>query len=1037
MINKNQLAVMASTAIILPVISATIYASEEPQPLESTERTTDDFDAVSKVNKNHDSTELSIQDGLLNGTHTEQQFNQNDDIQKVYKNRTNINNENLLENVKNSNYFTENESVRKSDSEKESTLSNFKKSNILDEKSIHVLNITSDLNQKTNNSHNFEAADINETIDTLEIDPSLKMVSGRSQDSAFINGKLKYNVIDTILNNVSVSINDTNYEGSIIIPETVQYNFKKYTVTKIEKNGFAGCGNLTEVVTPKTITNIEEGAFFDCKNLRKVTLNEGLKILGDTYPFGVGVFQDCKNLTEINLPSTLTLLGRYTFYGTKLLSLMIPQNIETFYIGNAPETLQSIIFNSGVKIIEEGALAGCKELTKVELPDTVREIRRFAFMNCESLQSIVIPKTVTKLESEAFSGCKNLRKVTLNEGLISLDDAFSNCENLISVDLPETLATIGSSAFSNCFKLQDLYIPKNVKTIGESAFENCASLKEVKYGGTINDWNLIEIGKYNDKLLLATRYYNQKKEPVSFNFVDVNKNLWYCDWITQAYKYNIMTGLDSTHFGPNNLMTRGMVATVLYRMENSPKVEFKQKFSDVKKGLWFSDAITWASDQGIISGYQSGKFGPSDNITREQMAVMIRNYLNKKSIKTISNESLDRFKDNKQVSDYARSAMQFCVEKGILSGAENGTKLNPGNYATRAECAKLLVNTKNLAQNARTSLVLNELEIQPKLLSMKPEINELSLAKESNNPFNDVMESDWYYNVVIEANSKKLVTGLNTNTFGPNQNMTRGMMATVLYRMAGAPNQNSLMNRFADVKDGIWYTNVIIWASDSQIMNGYGNQKFGPNDLITREQMAVVLRNLMLKMGYQSANTNYLSNYRDSSKVSSFAESAVEFCLANGLMSGTADGKKINPSNNATRAECAKMTVLANKKLESLNSSNLRIKINLGRNDNTQYCYLPHGTKFYSSTVPFVAPGSTDYILDYDNETIIITVFGGPSGPINSKKEFEATLKSFKSYQIYESNYRYYASISNEWFDYKGNKKYQEGIVFNENESKS
>ena len=139
-----------------------------------------------------------------------------------------------------------------------------------------------------------------------------------------------------------------------------------------------------------------------------------------------------------------------------------------------------------------------------------------------------------------------------------------------------------------------------------------------------------------------------------------------------------------------------MVATVLYRMAGAPNVTGKSKFSDVKDGLWYSKAITWAANQGIISGYQNGKFGPDDNVSREQMAVMLRNYAMKKGFNTNTTNNLTKFKDYKNVTSYAKSAMGWAVDKGIISGANNGTRLNPTSNATRAECAKMLLQSYKL-----------------------------------------------------------------------------------------------------------------------------------------------------------------------------------------------------------------------------------------------------------------------------------------------------------------------------------------------------
>lgn len=182
-------------------------------------------------------------------------------------------------------------------------------------------------------------------------------------------------------------------------------------------------------------------------------------------------------------------------------------------------------------------------------------------------------------------------------------------------------------------------------------------------------------------------------------FKDVSSSYWYYDTILEAYQSGLVYGTDSTHFSPNGKMSRAMVATVLWRMAGTPNVSGISGFSDVKNNLWYSKAITWASNLGIISGYGNGKFGPDDPITREQMAVMLRNYcLKYKKMNTTSTNNLTDFSDYKKVSSFAKSAVAWAVDKGIISGTET-KKLNPKNNATRAECTKMLLVTSKLGKS--------------------------------------------------------------------------------------------------------------------------------------------------------------------------------------------------------------------------------------------------------------------------------------------------------------------------------------------------
>jgi len=179
-------------------------------------------------------------------------------------------------------------------------------------------------------------------------------------------------------------------------------------------------------------------------------------------------------------------------------------------------------------------------------------------------------------------------------------------------------------------------------------------------------------------------------------FVDVPNNHWGIEIIREANNLGLIQGYDSTHFGPFDNLTRGMAVTILWRMAGSPSVAGSNSFKDVNKKDWFNTAITWASKNHVVHGYSSTKFGPYDYVTREQLAVMIVNYLYQKGIKTNSNADLSHFKDAYKTNGYALPAMKYCVSKGILSGADGGTNLNPHSTATRVEAAKMLTLTYHI-----------------------------------------------------------------------------------------------------------------------------------------------------------------------------------------------------------------------------------------------------------------------------------------------------------------------------------------------------
>lgn len=174
-------------------------------------------------------------------------------------------------------------------------------------------------------------------------------------------------------------------------------------------------------------------------------------------------------------------------------------------------------------------------------------------------------------------------------------------------------------------------------------------------------------------------------------FEDVDSNEWYYSAIKYSYNNKIIMGYNSTTFAPNDNITRGMLVTILYRMEGSPKVFTTSKFPDVKdSSMYYYKAVNWAASNKIVSGYDTGKFGPDDNITREQLAVILWKYSKYKGKDKDVTADFTKFSDSFKISDYAKKGMNWALGVGVMHGS-NG-KLLPQGTATRAEAAAMLSN---------------------------------------------------------------------------------------------------------------------------------------------------------------------------------------------------------------------------------------------------------------------------------------------------------------------------------------------------------
>ena len=333
---------------------------------------------------------------------------------------------------------------------------------------------------------------------------------------------------------VSVTYSSSGkYSGNIVIPSTVTYNGKQYTVTKIGTGAFRDCTGLTAVTLPNAMTSIGRNAFRDCTGLTTVTISNSVTSIGSY------AFYGCTGLTEVTIPNAMTDIGGWAFTyctglqtviwnahnvqdiplsksGTPMPPFLYCKNLTDFVfgdevehipaylcynltslknlvIGNSVTTIGSYAFSSctGLKKVIWNArnangfqydtpFSDCENLTDFVFGDEVEHIPDYLCYNLTSLKNLVIGNSVTTIRSHAFKGCTGLTEVTIPNSVTSIgSDAFYGCTGLTEVTIPNAVTSIGSSAFSGCTGLTEVTIPNAVTSIGSSAFSGCTGLTEV------------------------------------------------------------------------------------------------------------------------------------------------------------------------------------------------------------------------------------------------------------------------------------------------------------------------------------------------------------------------------------------------------------------------------------------------------------------------------------------------------------------------------------------------------------------------------
>ena len=353
--------------------------------------------------------------------------------------------------------------------------------------------------------------------------------------------KIYYNIV----NNEAEVTNGEQYSGNIKIPSLVTYQDKTYQVTSIGDQAFKYSG-LESIEIPNTIKYIGYYAFYACTNLSSIEIPNSVQSIG------YYVFSNCSNLSTIKLSNSITSITPETFMNCGITSIDIPNSVisiedeafkgcsklEHIYIPSSVTSIGSgafyncskltslnvdeknsiyssvdgVLFNKNkselilcpegktgkyaipefVTAILDGALYGCRQLTSIEIPSSVKSIGPTSFGNCQGLLSISVNKNNSEYSSEdgvLFNKAKS-KLLVFPQGIkggyiipntvtIIGKDAFNNCKGLTSIEIPNSVTDIEWNAFYACSNLTSIEIPKSVSSIKHYAFSNCTGLKKI------------------------------------------------------------------------------------------------------------------------------------------------------------------------------------------------------------------------------------------------------------------------------------------------------------------------------------------------------------------------------------------------------------------------------------------------------------------------------------------------------------------------------------------------------------------------------
>ena len=463
------------------------------------------------------------------------------------------------------------------------------------------------------------------------------------------------------------------------------------SVTSIGEFAFHNCKSLTSMTIPRSVVSIGYDAFGWCESLTSVTILDGVRSIGNS------AFTDCKSLTSVTIPNSVTSIGRGAFSSCASLTGIWVAEGNSHYVSDA----SGVLFNK-----DKTTLVQCPGAFAVyTIPGSVTSIGDDAFSGCASLTSATIPDSVTSIGNYAFSCCGSLTDVyftgtetawncitigTANDALKNANIHCNYASHTHSYKDVVTAPTCTAKGYTtHTCSCGDSYVDTYVDALGH-AWDNGKVTKEPTETETgVKTFTCTRCGETKAETIPATG----SDVDVTEMFSDVTKN-WAYPGIQYCVTHKLMGSTGGDKFAPTMTTTRAQIVQILYNLEGEPKVSGTTPFTDLTQD-WYQDAVLWAYQTGVVAGTSSTTFEPDLPVTREQIAVILMEYMTRvlKLERTWTPADLSGFPDADSVSDWAKDAMADAVTLGLISGASNGgqTYLEPQGSATREQVATILM----------------------------------------------------------------------------------------------------------------------------------------------------------------------------------------------------------------------------------------------------------------------------------------------------------------------------------------------------------
>ena len=659
--------------------------------------------------------------------------------------------------------------------------------------------------------------------------------------------------------------------------------------------------------------------------LKKVVIKDGVTNVGDYALFFLPA------ATQVTLPGSVTSIGRYGIaMCSKLTGLSIPKGVtEIGDFGLAGDGLTAVTLPDGLQSLGRGAFDTCASLTNTTLPAAITAVPGKCFADCTKLLNVKYAGTVTAIGDLAFESCKALTAAPIPETVTTIDKAaFTGCTALTDVTIPAGVTAIPEDCFRGCTALADMKLPGTVTSVGHNAFTGCTALKDVRCYGAAPAVEPGNSEAHSFEPAIVTIHYNP--DPVYGWTLDADGK-----W--QGYTVSSKGACLHTGYGttentvPATCGEAGRVDTIC---SNCGEVVSTKEIPATGAHTWDNGTVTTEPTE-TTPGVRTFTCAVCGATRTETIpATGAHDYQFTKNVApTCTADGYDLYTCSGCGATEKRNskpALGHKWDSGTVTTEPTETTPGVRTYtctvcgATRTETIPATGAHTHVWDNGTVTIAPTE--TTPGVRTYTCTVcgqtkNEIIPATGGSSVcpggpscpsygFSDVAgPNDWSHEGIDYCVRRSLMVGTGAGTFSPGMNCSRAQIVQILYNLSGDKTDYSRYYLpFTDVAPGAWYYDAVAWAYTNNVVSGTSETTFAPNDVITREQMAVILYGYTAEFAPEfTGNAASLNTFPDAGSVANWAYAAMSWAVGNGLISGMGSGgvSYLAPQGSATRAQAS------------------------------------------------------------------------------------------------------------------------------------